>query len=206
LNIPGQLYALGLGSFSGRQHSGIDVGAFHIPIADPQDATNIARVLIELTERDVFIESNAFLPPARNAKRWPWMGKPGEILWDRPMIEGMAAPASEQASPPSENAPLATDSASAAKDPVLTSEVAPVADVEDSPPAALYDDLPPSLSSEPPFNPAESSTPPPMVSSKKKKKKKTKKQAATGAEQHEGVADALVHSLEVLSVSTKSLA
>lgn len=76
-NIAGQLQALGLSEFSGRQHSGID------------DARNIGRVLVELARRGVALEPNGNLPAARFAdKKWPWMGsKPGQVLWDRRDLE-----------------------------------------------------------------------------------------------------------------------
>lgn len=47
-----------------------------------QDATNVARILTALADRDVLIEPNARLPPARNAKTWPWMGAPGEVKFE----------------------------------------------------------------------------------------------------------------------------
>lgn len=53
-------------------------------LADSQDATNIARIVIALAERNVLIEPNGRLPIACNAKRWDWMGQPGEVLWDLP--------------------------------------------------------------------------------------------------------------------------
>ncbi|EPT05896.1 hypothetical protein FOMPIDRAFT_1026780 [Fomitopsis schrenkii] len=67
LTIPRQLAALGLSSFQGRQHSGID------------DARNIARILAELPKRGVKLEPNTSINPRR---RWPWMGKRGKILED----------------------------------------------------------------------------------------------------------------------------
>ncbi|KAG7562199.1 hypothetical protein FFLO_02384 [Filobasidium floriforme] len=71
-NLAGQLEALNMGKFQGRQHSGID------------DATNVARILIELARRDVLLEMNDNLPPATNPKRYNWMGeKPGQVYWDR---------------------------------------------------------------------------------------------------------------------------
>ncbi|KAK4688728.1 hypothetical protein P7C73_g1379, partial [Tremellales sp. Uapishka_1] len=70
--IAGQVEAFGLGDFDGRQHSGLD------------DATNISRILIAISERDVIIDANARLTSAKNAKTWPWMGARGEIIWDTP--------------------------------------------------------------------------------------------------------------------------
>ncbi|KAF7970746.1 hypothetical protein HWV62_1520 [Athelia sp. TMB] len=66
LGIPLQLHALGLSSFEGRQHSGID------------DTRNIARILAELARRGVSLQANCVIDPRR---RWHWMGKrAGEIL------------------------------------------------------------------------------------------------------------------------------
>lgn len=65
LNISGQLQALGLSPFEGREHSGID------------DTRNIARILIELARRGVQLNTNTIIP---RPQRWIWMGKPGEIL------------------------------------------------------------------------------------------------------------------------------
>lgn len=45
-------------------------------------------MLIALAERQVLIEPNGKLPPPRNTKRWPWMGKPGEVVWDGTEGEG----------------------------------------------------------------------------------------------------------------------
>lgn len=71
LTIEGQLRSLGLGAFKGRAHSGID------------DATNIARIVIELARRGVLLEPNARLPPPAGAKRFTWMGeKPGDVIWE----------------------------------------------------------------------------------------------------------------------------
>ncbi|WOO83957.1 3'-5' exonuclease eri1 [Vanrija pseudolonga] len=106
LPIPGQLKALGLGTFSGRQHSGID------------DATNIARILAELAARHVVLDANARLPPAKGYRRWPWMGKPGEVIWDAPAAPvlgvkvalGAPAPvAGADAAPPAEAADRTPD-------------------------------------------------------------------------------------------------
>lgn len=47
----------------------------------------MARILIEVANRNVLIEPNAHLPHRNNAKVWAWMGKPGEVLWDAPMVE-----------------------------------------------------------------------------------------------------------------------
>ncbi|KAL1406442.1 hypothetical protein Q8F55_008141 [Vanrija albida] len=102
LTIPGQLAALGLGVFAGRQHSGID------------DATNIARILAELAARHVVLEPNARLPPARAAKTWPWMGGPGEVVWASPAAPVLGAAASAaKAAKPSEDATLADTGAEA---------------------------------------------------------------------------------------------
>ncbi|KAJ7582936.1 ribonuclease H-like domain-containing protein [Mycena floridula] len=65
LNIIGQLKALGLSEFEGRQHSGID------------DTRNIARVLSALAHKGVRLEPNTKVNIHR---RWPWMGNDGEIL------------------------------------------------------------------------------------------------------------------------------
>jgi len=65
MSIPLQLEALGLPSFEGRQHSGID------------DAHNIARIVAELARRGVCLEPNCAINVRR---RWHWMGKRGEIL------------------------------------------------------------------------------------------------------------------------------
>jgi len=65
LNISRQLRALGLSPFEGRQHSGID------------DTRNIARIVVELARKGVRLEANTVIQQGR---RWPWMGKTGEIL------------------------------------------------------------------------------------------------------------------------------
>ncbi|KII88959.1 hypothetical protein PLICRDRAFT_40586 [Plicaturopsis crispa FD-325 SS-3] len=65
LNIPLQLSALGLTSFQGRQHSGID------------DTRNIARIIVELARRGIRLEPNTVIQPGR---RWLWMGRSGQIL------------------------------------------------------------------------------------------------------------------------------
>ncbi|KAK8849620.1 hypothetical protein IAR55_004955 [Kwoniella newhampshirensis] len=69
-NIPGMCHALGLGDFEGRQHSGLD------------DATNIARILIALSEKDVVIESNGRIPKAGQGRKYAWMGEKGEVKWE----------------------------------------------------------------------------------------------------------------------------
>ncbi|OCF34283.1 hypothetical protein I316_03796 [Kwoniella heveanensis BCC8398] len=69
-NIPGMVEALNLGGFEGRQHSGLD------------DATNIARILIALSEKNVIIEANGIIQPMGSGKRYPWMGQKGEVLWE----------------------------------------------------------------------------------------------------------------------------
>jgi inhibitor of KinA sporulation pathway (predicted exonuclease) len=71
LTITDQLAALGLSAFVGRQHSGID------------DATNISRILQGIGARDVHIEPNATLSQT-TARRYAWMGRPGEVLWNKP--------------------------------------------------------------------------------------------------------------------------
>ncbi|KAG8933939.1 hypothetical protein FRC02_010874 [Tulasnella sp. 418] len=65
LNISSQLKALSLGSFSGRQHSGID------------DARNISRILQALAVRAVRLEGNTYVNPNR---KWYWMGRDGVVL------------------------------------------------------------------------------------------------------------------------------
>jgi len=67
MNIPAQLKALDLPAFEGRQHCGID------------DTRNIAKIVIELARRDVYLLPNTRIHPGR---RWPWMGKSGKILED----------------------------------------------------------------------------------------------------------------------------
>jgi hypothetical protein len=42
-----------------------------------QDSRNIARVIIELARRGVRLMPNTQIRPGR---RWPWMGKSGQIL------------------------------------------------------------------------------------------------------------------------------
>ncbi|WWD04520.1 hypothetical protein V865_002590 [Kwoniella europaea PYCC6329] len=69
-NIPGMLEVMGLGGFEGRQHSGLD------------DATNIARILIALSEKDVIFEPNGILHPPGKGRRYPWMGERGEVNWE----------------------------------------------------------------------------------------------------------------------------
>ncbi|KAJ7940858.1 ribonuclease H-like domain-containing protein, partial [Mycena leptocephala] len=64
LNIPGQLLALGLPQFLGRQHSGID------------DARNLARILKQLALEGVSLQPNTSI----KRRRWVWMGKSGKIL------------------------------------------------------------------------------------------------------------------------------
>jgi len=65
MGIPLQLQALGLSSFEGRQHSGID------------DARNIARIVAELARRGVCLKPNCII---NSRRRWHWMGRRGEIL------------------------------------------------------------------------------------------------------------------------------
>lgn len=64
-NISQQLRVLGLPAFQGHLHSGID------------DSRNLARIIAELARRDVRLEPNTHINPR---KRWPWMGKPGQVL------------------------------------------------------------------------------------------------------------------------------
>ncbi|KAG8900435.1 hypothetical protein FRB99_006045 [Tulasnella sp. 403] len=65
LNIPLQLQALSLGSFSGQQHRGID------------DARNICRIMQALASRGVRLEANMYVNPNR---RWFWMGQDGRVV------------------------------------------------------------------------------------------------------------------------------
>ncbi|KAG6335879.1 hypothetical protein ID866_3216 [Astraeus odoratus] len=65
LSIPQQLRVLGLGTFQGRQHCGLD------------DTRNIARIVIELARRGIRLEPNTSINPNR---RWQWMGRQGEVL------------------------------------------------------------------------------------------------------------------------------
>ncbi|KAH9998967.1 ribonuclease H-like domain-containing protein [Russula vinacea] len=64
-NIESQLRFLGLAPFEGRQHCGLD------------DSRNIARIVVELARRGVRLVPNTPIQPGR---RWPWMGKSGEVL------------------------------------------------------------------------------------------------------------------------------
>ncbi|KAI9433979.1 ribonuclease H-like domain-containing protein [Lactarius indigo] len=64
-NIVHQLRFLDLAPFEGRQHSGID------------DSRNIARIVVELARRGIRLVPNT---PIRPERRWPWMGKSGQIL------------------------------------------------------------------------------------------------------------------------------
>ncbi|KAI9457757.1 ribonuclease H-like domain-containing protein [Lactarius psammicola] len=64
-NIENQLRFLELAPFEGRQHSGID------------DSRNIARIIVELARRGTRLVPNTLIRPER---RWPWMGKSGQIL------------------------------------------------------------------------------------------------------------------------------
>ncbi|WVQ75109.1 hypothetical protein IAR50_004718 [Cryptococcus sp. DSM 104548] len=70
LNIAGMCEALGLGEFEGRQHSGLD------------DATNIARILIKLSEKNVVFEANGVIQPTHSGKRYAWMGESGKVVWE----------------------------------------------------------------------------------------------------------------------------
>jgi len=65
LNIPGQLLALGLPPFLGRQHSGID------------DTRNLARIMKQLALEGVRLQPNTAINLRR---RWVWMGRSGQIL------------------------------------------------------------------------------------------------------------------------------
>jgi 3'-5' exoribonuclease 1 len=83
-NIENQLRFLDLAPFEGRQHSGIDVSFFLSPemgtisqLLLPQDSRNIARIIIELARRGVRLVPNT---PIRLERRWPWMGRSGQIL------------------------------------------------------------------------------------------------------------------------------
>jgi len=57
--------ALGLPSFRGRQHSGID------------DTRNLARIMTQLALEGVRLQPNTVINLRR---RWAWMGKGGKIL------------------------------------------------------------------------------------------------------------------------------
>ena len=46
----------------------------------PQDATNVSRILVAISERDVLIDANARL--SSTPKRWAWMGEPGVVKWE----------------------------------------------------------------------------------------------------------------------------
>ena len=83
-NIESQLRFLGLAPFEGRQHCGLDVSS--TPRQPPiwlrfvflfQDSRNIARIVVELARRGVRLVPNTPIQPGR---RWPWMGKSGEVL------------------------------------------------------------------------------------------------------------------------------
>ena len=84
LPITRQLQLLGLGSFEGRQHCGMDVriayslaqfGLSHL--ITWQDTRNVARIVVELARRGMPLRANTSINPYR---RWPWMGKNGKIL------------------------------------------------------------------------------------------------------------------------------
>jgi len=133
-----------------------------------------------LTERDVLIEANAFLPPARNAKRWPWMGKPGEVLYDEQCQNGNGSvPAAEQDPTPRDEPAAAVKSSEPEEGSSSSAQNEESASLESS-------------------NPAEE-TPPPIVA-KKKKKKKSKAKAADVASLHQAVRQ----ELEALSLGTKA--
>ncbi|KAJ6513888.1 ribonuclease H-like domain-containing protein [Mycena vitilis] len=72
-NISGQLLALGLPPFLGRQHSGID------------DTRNLARIMSQLALEGVRLQPNTSINPRR---RWAWMGKSGRILDENLTPEG----------------------------------------------------------------------------------------------------------------------
>jgi 3'-5' exoribonuclease 1 len=83
-NIESQLRFLDLAPFEGRQHCGLDVwvpiivAPFFVEFSNcPQDSRNVARIIIELARRGVRLVPNTPIQPGR---RWPWMGKPGQIL------------------------------------------------------------------------------------------------------------------------------
>ncbi|WWD20246.1 hypothetical protein CI109_104722 [Kwoniella shandongensis] len=84
-NIPGMCHALGLGEFEGRQHSGLD------------DASNIARILIALSAKNVVIEPNGTIAKAGQGRRYAWMGERGEVKWEewmssnKPLKEALKA-------------------------------------------------------------------------------------------------------------------
>lgn len=44
----------------------------------------MARIVTALVERGAIIEPNSRLPRPKNAKRWDWMGQPGEVIWPSP--------------------------------------------------------------------------------------------------------------------------
>ena len=52
-----------------------------------QDATNVSRILSAIAERDVIIEPNSRGIHPNNTKKWPWMGRPGEIKWEEWMSD-----------------------------------------------------------------------------------------------------------------------
>ncbi|KAJ3556641.1 hypothetical protein NM688_g1912 [Phlebia brevispora] len=85
LPITRQLHLLGLGSFEGRQHCGMDVCIliskrfFHLILSTfyLEDTRNVARIVTELARRGMALRPNTSINPHR---RWPWMGKNGKVL------------------------------------------------------------------------------------------------------------------------------
>lgn len=95
----------------------------------------------------MLIESNGFLPPAKNAKRWPWMGKAGEILLNG---QGSALTVADIAIPKEDSTPASAE--------------APTSPETDA-----------TSSSSPQSSPNHADTSlPPLAGNKKKKKKKSK--------------------------------
>lgn len=96
--IPQMLEMLQLGEFEGRRHSGLDVSGLKLalgqqinlllrerdygPLIRIQDAGNVARILIALAEKNVLVEPNGRLHHHKNARKWPWMGEPGVVVWE----------------------------------------------------------------------------------------------------------------------------
>lgn len=71
LSIPDVLLALKIAPFQGRLHSGLD------------DTRNAARILVEYARRGLPLRSNRVVPEGGNERKWGWMGKDGQIDWDR---------------------------------------------------------------------------------------------------------------------------
>ncbi|WVR08125.1 hypothetical protein IAU60_005171 [Kwoniella sp. DSM 27419] len=148
-NIPGMVEALNLGEFEGRQHSGLD------------DASNIARILIALSKKDVIIEANGRIQPLGSDKRYPWMGKRGEVLWEewmstnvesgKPTSGGVAEarqamkPESKEMSRPEvtiEGSRLEPEQGRDASDQVLSGEKLAIDKVTLAPPVPTSPDIP----------------------------------------------------------------